>query len=270
MIRGRVGPGIFGYTLETQVVPEHVIFTPFVSLPGEIIGGWEARPHSRPYMAYVKIVTWREVKTCGGFLIRDDVVLTAAHCNDKQGHITVFLGVHDLRHREWSRQEIPVRRRIPHPQYDMHSLNNDVMLLQLARRARLNQCVGLISLPSAWQGVCPGAMCSVTGWGRTSAHSAKGSDVLREVDVAVLEDYVCLRKPDQHYRYYNASTMLCAGDPKQGKGSFKGDSGGPLVCGKIAQGIVSWGSLNGTPPAVYTRVSRFIPWILETMRTLQP
>uniref|UniRef100_A0A674IGD6 Peptidase S1 domain-containing protein n=1 Tax=Terrapene triunguis TaxID=2587831 RepID=A0A674IGD6_9SAUR len=58
----------------------------FLLPPGaQIIGGWEARPHSRPYMAYVKIATWRGVKTCGGFLIRDDVVLTAAHCNDEQG-----------------------------------------------------------------------------------------------------------------------------------------------------------------------------------------
>uniref|UniRef100_A0A8C3I0I2 Peptidase S1 domain-containing protein n=1 Tax=Chrysemys picta bellii TaxID=8478 RepID=A0A8C3I0I2_CHRPI len=56
----------------------------FLLLPG-IIGGWEARPHSRPYMAYVQIAMWRGVKTCGGVLIRDDVVLTAAHCNDKQG-----------------------------------------------------------------------------------------------------------------------------------------------------------------------------------------
>uniref|UniRef100_A0A674JYT2 Peptidase S1 domain-containing protein n=1 Tax=Terrapene triunguis TaxID=2587831 RepID=A0A674JYT2_9SAUR len=232
---------------------------------GEIIGGWETRPHSRPYMAYVQIATWRGVKTCGGFLIRDDVVLTAAHCNDN--YITVKLGVHNLRLWEWSRQEI---RRIPHPQYDMYSFNNDVMLLQLAHRARLNEWVGLIPLPSTWQGVQPGAMCSVAGWGRTSARSAKGSDVLQEVDVEVLEDYVCLRNPDQIYRYYNTSTMLCAGDPKQGKSSFKGDSGGPLVCGKTAQGIVSWDSPNGTPPAVYTRVSRFVPWILETMRTLQP
>uniref|UniRef100_A0A674I7Q7 Peptidase S1 domain-containing protein n=1 Tax=Terrapene triunguis TaxID=2587831 RepID=A0A674I7Q7_9SAUR len=49
-----------------------------------------------------------------------------------------------------------------------------------------------------------------------------------------------------------------------------GDSGGPLVCQQTAQGIVSWGSEVGTPPAVYTRVSTFIPWIRKTMRMLQP
>uniref|UniRef100_A0A8C4Y8C9 Peptidase S1 domain-containing protein n=1 Tax=Gopherus evgoodei TaxID=1825980 RepID=A0A8C4Y8C9_9SAUR len=167
-------------------------------LPPRIIGGWEARPHSRPYMPRV-------------------------------------------------------------------------LSLQLERRARLSEWVGLIPLPSAWQVVRPGAMCSITGWDGTSACRAMGSDVLREVDVAVLEDYVCLRNPDHIYHYYNASTMLCAGDLKQASCfNSQGDAGGPLVCGKTAQGIVSWGSLNGTPPGVYTRVSRFVPWILKTLRTLQP
>ena len=50
-------------------------------VPGEIIGGTESKPHSRPYMAYLQIVTWDgKQKACGGFLIRRDFVLMAAHC----------------------------------------------------------------------------------------------------------------------------------------------------------------------------------------------
>nr|XP_023968242.1 cathepsin G-like [Chrysemys picta bellii] len=144
---------------------------------GEIIGGWEAKPHSRPYMAYLEIQHGVSRSLCGGFLVSENFVLTAAHCNGNE--ITVKLGAHNISKEERSQQEIPVHRQILHPQYDNKTTNNDIMLLQ-------------------------------------------------------------------------------------------GDSGGPLVCQQTAQGIVSWGSKLGTPPAVYTRVSTFIPWIRKTMRMLQP
>uniref|UniRef100_A0A8C4M2E2 Peptidase S1 domain-containing protein n=1 Tax=Equus asinus TaxID=9793 RepID=A0A8C4M2E2_EQUAS len=51
------------------------------SAPGKIIGGTECKPHSRPYVAYLETVTSQHtLVTCGGFLIRRDFVLTAAHC----------------------------------------------------------------------------------------------------------------------------------------------------------------------------------------------
>ena len=50
-------------------------------VPGEIIQGTESKPHSRPYMVYLEIVTSQgKQEACGGFLIRRDFVLMAAHC----------------------------------------------------------------------------------------------------------------------------------------------------------------------------------------------
>lgn len=52
-----------------------------LSVPEEIIGGTESKPHSRPYMAHLEILTLRNhLASCGGFLIRRNFVLTAAHC----------------------------------------------------------------------------------------------------------------------------------------------------------------------------------------------
>ncbi|XP_075767950.1 granzyme H-like [Pelodiscus sinensis] len=95
---------------------------------GEIIGGWQARPHSRPYMAYLKIQHGNQSFSCGGFLVVKNFVLTAAHCLGD--NVTVILGAHNIHEQEPSQQVIPVRRQIPHPQYDNTSFNNDIMLLQ--------------------------------------------------------------------------------------------------------------------------------------------
>ncbi|XP_075768366.1 mast cell protease 1A-like [Pelodiscus sinensis] len=229
---------------------------------GEIIGGKEAQPHSRPYMAYLDIQDGEEDNFCGGFLVAKNFVLTAAHCQGDK--ITVSLGAHNIRKWEWNKRKIRVRRQIPHPEYNTNTLNNDIMLLQLEKSAKLNKFVKTIPLPEADERVKPRTVCSVAGWGRTIANdNSSAANALREVDVEVLEDDECSDDDD-----YDRATMLCAGHPEKCRDSAKGDSGSPLVCGGKAQGIVSWG--NDTPPGVYTRVPAFIGWINNTMRLLQP
>uniref|UniRef100_A0A8C4WKB2 Mast cell protease 1A-like n=2 Tax=Gopherus evgoodei TaxID=1825980 RepID=A0A8C4WKB2_9SAUR len=244
-----------------------LFFEPGLS-PGEIIGGWEAKPHSRSYMAHLAIQCKEKTYICGGFLVSEKFVLMAAHCyGDK---ITVYLGAHNIKQQEQSQQKIPVRSRIPHPKYNRKTHKNDIMLLQLEHKAELNEQVGLILLPLAHQRVQPGTVCSVAGWGRTDALSKVLPDTLQEVDLKVLDNEACLKYPGGMYRNYNTRTMMCVGDPKEHKASFRGDSGGPLVCGKTAQSVVTWGPDNGSPPRVYAKVSTFIPWIQAMMRRLQP
>lgn len=53
---------------------------------------------------------------------------------------------------------------------------------------------------------------------------------------------------------------------------LQGDSGGPLVCQNdgvwTLVGVVSWGSswCNPFSPGVYTRVTKFIPWVREVLQ----
>ncbi|KAG6922873.1 mast cell proteinase-1 [Chelydra serpentina] len=219
-------------------------------------------------MAYLQIQDGEYIKTCGGFLVAENFVLTAAHCSGDE--ITVKLGAHNVSKQERRQQEIQVCHQILHPHYDKETTNNDIMLLQLAETVKLNKWVKTILLPRTNKGVKPGTKCSVAGWGSTSRQSKSApATTLREVNVKVLAEDVCVKNPEIAYRDYDASTMMCVGDPKKDKAAYRGDSGGPLVCGERAQGIVSWGSRKRASPGVYTRVSTFIPWIEATMKKLE-
>ncbi|ELW69301.1 mast cell protease 3 [Tupaia chinensis] len=225
---------------------------------GKIIGGQEARRHSHPYMAFLRIRTPDDVKRCGGFLVREDFVLTAAHCGG--GSINVTLGAHNIAEQEKTQQVIPVARAIPHPSYISKRPFNDIMLLQLNRKARLTPAVRLLALPSGSQ-VTPGMVCSVAGWGRIGLFET--TQKLHEVDLEVQKDELCVSR---YKDCYNKTTQICVGDPKKWKTSFKGDSGGPLVCNNVAHGIVSFGTKDAKPPRVYTRISSFLSWIRSTMK----
>ncbi|XP_012502765.1 PREDICTED: cathepsin G [Propithecus coquereli] len=225
---------------------------------GEIIGGREARPHSRPYMAYLQIQSARNRSFCGGFLVREDFVLTAAHCWGST--IVATLGAHNHLRQERTQQRIPVLRAIRHPQYSQQRIQNDIMLLKLRNRIRRNRAVRPMALPQTGQRLRPGALCTVAGWGLVSKN--RRADTLQEVQLRVQQDQQCR----QLFQFYTAQTQICVGDRRERKSAFRGDSGGPLVCNNVAQGIVSYGKVSGSPPDVFTRISSFLPWIKRTMR----
>ncbi|XP_055989881.1 granzyme B(G,H)-like [Sorex fumeus] len=230
----------------------------------EIIGGHEAEPHSRPYMAYLEAFDENppKVQTCGGFLIREDVVMTAAHCHGST--IEVTLGAHNIQKQEKSKCKIPVSRAILHPNFDSRIYTNDIMLLKVRKNANLTKEVGLLSLPDSQVQLKPGQVCSVAGWGLLSPRSDM-ADTLQEVQLTLQMDQEC----KFHFpRNYNPAIQLCAGDPNRRKSTFKGDSGGPLVCNNLAQRIVSYGMSNGSPPRAYTRISSFLSWIRNTLRRM--
>ncbi|XP_006903217.1 PREDICTED: granzyme H-like [Elephantulus edwardii] len=227
----------------------------------EIIGGHEAQPHSRPYMALVELTHDGKEEECGGFLVEEDIVLTAAHCWGSP--MSVILGVHDIKFQEKTWQKIPVKKAIAHPNFNNGSGRNDIMILQLNRKAKLTAAVGLIRLPGESDYVRPGQVCSVAGWGNIS--DSEITSKLHEVDLVIQEDFQCeCRMP-----YYDRTTELCAGDPQKKMCPSLGDSGDPLICKNVAQGIVSSGSEKGTPPSIFTKISSFSPWIKKTIKYLQ-
>uniref|UniRef100_A0A8C3QHW7 Peptidase S1 domain-containing protein n=1 Tax=Cyanoderma ruficeps TaxID=181631 RepID=A0A8C3QHW7_9PASS len=238
----------------------NVILTFPISLAARIIGGREVKPHSRPYMAYLIIQNGSKPNFCGGFLIRSDAVLSAAHCVDKKG-ITVILGAHNIRDQEVSQQKFRVRQWVIHPEYSRDGFKNDILLLKLESKARINKNVQLISIPGNNEHVRVGADCEVAGWGLTSLRGDT-TNVMREVELKVQKEEICQKE----FWKYQPQSMICVGDDSHEKASYKGDSGGPLICKQKAHGIVSHGLKEDVFPVVFTRISYFAPWIREQLR----
>ncbi|NXV55431.1 CATG protein, partial [Molothrus ater] len=229
-----------------------------------IIGGKEADAHSRPYMAYLKIQSGSAPSYCGGFLIRPDAVLSAAHCVHKKGRtvrVTVILGAHNINKRERSQQKIRVGQWVIHPEYSPDDLKNDIVLLKLKPRARINKNVQFISIPRRNERLREGALCTVSGWGWTSVTGNK-TNVMREVKLEVQEKKIC----QQLFPNYQRQSMICVGDENHKKSTYKGDSGGPLVCNKKAHGIVSHARDQNLFPEVFTRIAYFEPWIRKELQ----
>ncbi|RLV88861.1 hypothetical protein DV515_00015234 [Chloebia gouldiae] len=240
----------------------------FVLLPcagaGRIIGGREVKAHSRPYMAYLKIQAGLQSSSCGGFLIRPDAVLSAAHCLDKKGavKVTVILGAHNVSVRKQSQKWTLVGQWVIHPKYSRVGFKNDIVLLKLKPKAKINENVQCISLPRRNKRVGAGAECRVSGWGWTS-DTGNRTDVMREVKLKVQKEEIC----QQLFHNYQHQSMICVGDQYSKKATSYGDSGGPLVCNKMAHGIVSYAHKRRLFPEVFTRISYFEPWIRKQLRS---
>uniref|UniRef100_A0A3B4ASX1 trypsin n=1 Tax=Periophthalmus magnuspinnatus TaxID=409849 RepID=A0A3B4ASX1_9GOBI len=203
-----------------------------------IVGGKIAKPHSRKYMASLQT---DGSHFCGGFLIRDNFVVTAAlYFIDKT---VIVLGAHNITKPEKSQQKIQVKKYFPHPKYD-EKFDFDIMLLELKQKAKLNEFVQTIGLPKKDKTVKAHTECTVSGWGRMQpTKESNPSDVLREAQEKIQMEEAC------------ASFCLFS----------QGDSGGPLICKNKPLGISAFTSDNDCTdpkyPHSYTKISSFLPWI---------
>ncbi|XDV22419.1 hypothetical protein PO909_027317 [Leuciscus waleckii] len=220
--------------------------TPGFSMHDGIVGGKVSVPHSRPYMVYIH--DSKSEALCGGFLVREDYVMTAAHC--KGSHLKVYLGVNDTN----VLPEGVAVHTFPYPQFS-NKPGHDIMLLKLKTPATLSKTVKTIALPKT-ENLKHAILkdCMVLGWGLQDYDRGPPSRVLKEASVTLMDSKNC-GTPD----------TLCS---EGATGPAGGDSGGPLVCGDVAHGIVSYykKESNGEHCTRYTDISQYLPWIHDSMK----
>ncbi|XP_046884422.1 granzyme B(G,H) [Hypomesus transpacificus] len=230
-----------GFSLNLSVLVLMLVFCNQVQAAG-IFGGNESVPHSRPYMVLLKVTSNQKTIHCGGFLLREDFVVSAAHCDGDC--ITAQLGVHDVHN--GSEQHMKVKAVYKHPNFTSDFLN-DIMLLKLEKKAVFTNHVQPLALPM--ENDQRSDHCLVCGWGRANIHKRYGSKVLREVNVTVISNDTCKEKH-----------VLCTlGNNRPAEG----DSGGPLVCGALAFGVVSYMEDKKNGFIAYTHIPDYLPWICE-------
>ncbi|XP_041827807.1 complement factor D-like [Melanotaenia boesemani] len=259
-----------------------LVFVALISQSEGIIGGREAAPHSRPYMASIQRPEGDGLKhECGGFVIADQWVMTAVHCmpNGPNGR-KVVLGVHSLSQPEDTKQtfDILADNLYNHPSFDPSNYNNDIALIKLDRPFNASEAVKAVEFLRSG-GVNPTTDDEVetAGWGSLNNLEAR-PDKLKEVVVKMISHGRCSRS--DYFGKKVTSNMMCAhkkcsdpcDQPYPVEDSCDGDSGGPLLFNGVAVGITSNGGKKCgqlKKPGIYTIISHFTDWIDRTMG-LQP
>jgi len=242
--------------------------SPNINLNSYIVGGTLAKAHSYPWLVALYS---EDRQICGGSIINERWILTAAHCVASGDPLKVKAGAHSLKGKNV--QFIKVGKQIFHEWYpddDYGNIFNDVAILKLEKPLKFNDNVQPICLPKSGIKLKNGQMFVVAGWGDLKEDAQTGSNVVRQLVVPKISDKVC-----DSYEFYNGAltrgTEFCCGYAAGGKDSCQGDSGGPLMYkedGKWIQGgIVSWGfgCARAKKPGIYTNLPRYINWIEKHM-----
>ncbi|XDV14626.1 hypothetical protein PO909_014848 [Leuciscus waleckii] len=222
-----------------------------------IIGGKDVKK-LKPWMVSIQK---DQIHVCGGILIQNQWVLTAAHCEQNPiKSVTVLIGSLSL---SKGSQRVGILSYEKPKTFNTRNKQDDIMLIKLNKKVKAKPQ----KIPKKVKDVLPGTKCVVRGWGITSFNAQEPSDKLQKLEVTVVDR-------DECNRFYKndlviTKDMMCAGDEQGKRGACWGDSGGPLECKKNIVGLVSGSEGCGKPkkPTVYTFLSkRHIFWINSILK----
>jgi hypothetical protein len=241
----------------------------------KIINGVSALPDSWPFMVSLFTTNQGSPVTghfCGGTLVSDRHVLTAAHCvaayRDSPGKIKATIGRLRLSQAGTS-VTAAINKVTIHPEFQQEkSLAFDVAILELKTPVNIAPITHFAS-PST-DSATFGTSLTILGWGTMDGSLSVRPDILQQASIPRMDNRTC---GDRLGLDFKQETMLCAGvlasnpTARDGVDACYGDSGGPLI-GYIdghpaVVGITSWGYSCGSDRywGVYTKVAAFSSWI---------
>ncbi|XP_029134080.2 chymotrypsin-like protease CTRL-1 [Labrus bergylta] len=237
----------------------------------KIVGGDTTTAGSWPWQVSVHFQSSaNRAHICGGTLITDQWVVTAAHCilSTLPNVWTLYFGRETQGGPNVNEVNRSVSQVIVNPNYNDTLFNNDIALMKLTSPVNFTDYIRPICLASNSSQFHNSTLCWATGWGRTGKDEPlQAFDKLQEVQIPVVgnKQCTCNYKPEPLVNI--TDKMICAG--QENKGACQGDSGGPLQCKQgsvwIQAGIASFGvpCALANFPEVYSRVSEFQTWIMD-------
>merc|ERR1719312_1253036 len=256
LVLGQCKPSTWKELLERREVPGEDCICGLPKRKQRIIGGVETEINEYPWQV---ALTKPESKLpfCGGSLISDQWVLTAAHCI-LEFRFQILLGEHDVTTTsETDSIRSNVAEVIKHPKY--RGLNYDFALVKLSSPVDFSKHPHIrpICLPENESENYDDFSAIVTGWGTTSEGGYTSSELM-EVKLQVMSNKDCKAA----YGRGITKQMICAA--AENKDSCQGDSGGPMISSGSGNGVnpgenyehigvVSWGTGCALPdyPGVY-------------------
>lgn len=236
--------------------------------PLRVVNGWPADKYEWPWIAAL-LNNGRQF--CGGSLIDQKHILTAAHCVAHMSrydvaNLKVRLGEYQIKTTgETVLFESDAERVVRHKGFSQQTLHTDVAIISLKTPVPVGQAnIRPVCLPPQGGPSYSGQTATVIGWGSLKENGPQ-PNTLQEVTVKIWDNKVCKETYGPAAPGGIKSHMLCAG--QKGKDSCSGDSGGPMQIGSGSTwtqiGVVSWGIGCGKShyPGVYSRITELREWI---------
>lgn len=231
-----------------------------------ILGGNSCDDENHPFIVSLQYKGGSHF--CGGTLLNEHWVLTAAHCCNSE--LAQIVAARDIPDEEQLRK---VEKQYPHPSFQMSGWIDDIALLKLENPVNESKFVSFVDIPTKEIRNELNEQCQlglVMGWGKLTAKSTIPSPTLQCVDLPILREAEC-RKYYREVQWVFVNAMCTLS--KENKDACHGDSGGPLLCkeNNLQLGVVSFGRGCGdeNSPGVYTRVDHYLDFIHRTMSSAQ-
>lgn len=215
-----------------------------------------------PFIALVVATTSSGQSHCGGVLLNNQWVLTAAHCTDNATELVLELGAHNLNDTdEIGRIIVVAETAIAHDQYNIDTFANDVALIKLSKPVEFTDKIQPALLPNTTDDSFDNQNVISIGWGL--AHTQ--SSTLQWALLNVVDNLNCAK-----FKINMQDTTMCA-QVEDEQSVCSGDSGAPLVLqsdNRTLVGVTSFGNFVGCHfgiPQPFNRITSYLDWIRSTM-----